>query len=116
MTTLEVLHEPRRYRMVALGCDGELQRVLVVKHHGFEGYFVRWTDSCSGCLELGDYGGGSENYIYDEKAKCLVGAGCHECGYTGKRRNELFVPFDREAFEAFLDRAIAEESKAGGGA
>jgi hypothetical protein len=109
MTTIEVLRqkEPRRYRMVDVGCDGEPQRVLVVKHHGFEGYIARWTGSCSGCCELGDYGSGSENYSYDPKARCLVGAGCEECGFTGKRRNEYFVPFDHAAFEAF----IAAESK-----
>ena len=44
-----------------------------------------WTQDCSGCLELGDYGGGLENYEYDDKAGCYLGFGCDECGYTGKR-------------------------------
>jgi len=41
----------------------------------------KWTDTCSGCSEY-DMG----NPIYE-------GAGCHECGYTGKRRQEMFTPY-----------------------
>jgi len=31
-------------------------------------------------------------YPWDEKAKCYVGSGCEECGYTGKRRDSWFSP------------------------
>lgn len=57
-------------------------------------YTETFTQACSGCCEIGEYGQGSENYPYDEKNKCLIGSGCHECGYTGKRRTTFFVPFD----------------------
>jgi hypothetical protein len=43
----------------------------------------RWTRSCSGCSCDGEY-----------PCDCCQerGAGCHECGYTGKRREEMWVP------------------------
>jgi len=44
------------------------------------------TQPYSGCFSAGEYGGNEHNYPYDAKAGCRVGAGCHECGYTGKRR------------------------------
>jgi hypothetical protein len=50
--------------------------------------------SCSGCCELGDYGSGSENYKRDPKHDCLIGMGCEECGYTGKRRDGSWMPID----------------------
>lgn len=51
-----------------------------------------WTHSCSGCCEAGDYGGLLHRYKYDEKARCHIGAGCHECGYHGKVRTSMWVP------------------------
>lgn len=54
-------------------------RVLVVPFNGQDGHIVRWTTSCSGCDEIGEYANGR-------------GSGCSECGYTGKRRREEWVP------------------------
>jgi hypothetical protein len=34
----------------------------------------------------------AHHYPYDARANCYVGAGCHECGYRGKRRLEAFFP------------------------
>ena len=53
-----------------------------------------WTDSCSGCFEGGEYMGLAYNYLYDHKAGCHIGSGCSECGYTGKRRREWWLPID----------------------
>jgi hypothetical protein len=53
---------------------------------------VAYTDACSGCFEGGDYMGLAHNYSYDQKASCHVGMGCKECGYTGKRRHESWMP------------------------
>jgi hypothetical protein len=53
---------------------------------------IVYTDSCSGCFEGGDYMGLAHNYPYDQKARCHVGAGCSECGYTGKRRHDFWMP------------------------
>lgn len=53
---------------------------------------VSWTDSCSGCFEGGEYMGMAHYYPYDKKAHCHVGAGCCECGYTGKRIRKEWVP------------------------
>jgi hypothetical protein len=78
---------PIRYRR---DDDGKRRRVVVF--NGQEGFEVWATVSCSGCCELGEYGG-NPGYPYDPKAKCLIGAGCDECGYTGKRRNSYWVPF-----------------------
>lgn len=52
---------------------------------------ARWTSSCTGCFESED-GNPVGEYSYDHKAMCHVGAGCRECGHTGKRRIEMWVP------------------------
>jgi hypothetical protein len=74
--------------------DDEGARRRVALLNGKDGYVVRWTESCSGCLESGECGGNEHSYPYDNKAQCRVGAGCDECGHTGKRRREWWVPFD----------------------
>lgn len=79
-----------RYRLVDDLADDRKVRRRVVIRHGFEGFVERWTTRCSGCSDA-DYGFES-------------GAGCRECGYTGKRRVAMFMPFDICAFETFLDR------------
>ena len=56
----------------------------VVKLHGVEGFEVRFTTACSGC---------SGDFETDQ------GGGCEECGHTGKRRQEHWVPFDFEQAE-----------------
>ncbi len=73
--------------------EGNLKRHRIVRHRGFEGYFVCWTHACSGCSDPGDY--------------CSVeaGCGCHECGYTGKRRIRWFMPFDVDGWERRGDLA-----------
>jgi hypothetical protein len=53
---------------------------------------VRFTTHCSGCTELGENMGDAHLYPYDAKSRCYVGMGCHECGYTGKRRRIELVP------------------------
>lgn len=52
---------------------------------------AEWTMSCSGCRETED-GHNVGTYPWDDKAGCYIGAGCEECGYTGKRRNREWVP------------------------
>lgn len=97
---------PTRYRL--LDDDGKRRRVKVVVHRGFEGFVVRWTDSCSGCHETEDgYSVGS--YEYDAKAQCELGAGCDECGHRGKVRRAEWVPFDdvAHAYGAWWDRVWA---------
>jgi len=49
-----------------------------------------WTGPCSGCFEFNE-GLGLSNYKYDYKAKCYIGAGCSECGYTGKRKHKYLI-------------------------
>lgn len=66
--------------------DGTRARHKLVRHRGFGGYWVQWTQACSGCSD-------------DD-----VGGGCHECGYTGKRRVRWFVPLDHEAWEQHHQR------------
>lgn len=75
--------------------NGKKTRHKVIRHRGFEGYFERWTQACSGCSDPGDY------------TVVEIGAGCDECGYTGKRRMEWFVPLDRHGFEDHMDRVYA---------
>lgn len=38
-----------------------------------------WSQACSGCYEG-----------YESNSAC--GIGCHECGYTGRRRCAMWVP------------------------
>lgn len=59
---------------------------------------IVYTSSCSGCFEGGDYMGLAHNYPYDKKAGCHIGSGCKECGYTGKRRHDFWMP-DYEQME-----------------
>ena len=53
--------------------------------------YGEWTTSCSGCRETED-GHNVGHYPWDNKAKCYIGSGCDECGYTGKRRDGMHVP------------------------
>lgn len=71
--------------------DGSLHKVVPLD--GADHFVVRWTDSCSGCCELGECMENAKYYDYDDKAGCYLGAGCHECGFTGKRRREWLAPF-----------------------
>ena len=50
-----------------------------------------WTQSCSGCFETED-GHPVGRYPWDKKHQCYIGAGCSECGYTGKRRDGIHTP------------------------
>jgi hypothetical protein len=54
---------------------------------------VRWTSSCTGCLDSSD-GHPINAAAYDDVRMCWVGPGCSECGYTGKRRREEWVPIN----------------------
>lgn len=47
------------------------------------------TLSCSGCTETSD---GYNVNGYETKNGILIGSGCKECGYQGKRRNQMWVP------------------------
>jgi hypothetical protein len=77
--------------------DGEKpERVMVVKRGKVYGMIVTWTDCCSGCTELVDGQDVYGAYRYDSKAGCLVGSGCHECGYHGKVRNGSWVALPME--------------------
>ena len=55
-------------------------------HGGPVFQYDQWTTSCSGCRETED-GHNVGHYPWDNKAKCYVGSGCDECGYTGKVRD-----------------------------
>lgn len=44
---------------------------------------VKYTRTCSGC-ECG--------IMERDKNGIPMGMGCHECGYTGKRRVVLYIP------------------------
>ena len=79
----------RRYRKAE---DG-VRRVIAIVD-GVEGYWSKFTMSCSGCFEPGECMGLAHLYEYDVKRHCYVGAGCEECGYSGKRVERFFVPFD----------------------
>lgn len=73
--------------------DSEGVRRLVVTYDGVEGYEATFTDSCTGCYEVGENGSNEHLYPYDYDAGCRLGSGCHECGYTGKRRHRVWTPF-----------------------
>ena len=56
------------------------------------GTWGKFTINCSGCTETSD-GYNVNGYPYDSKNHCLIGGGCYECGYTGKRRVTFFCPY-----------------------
>jgi hypothetical protein len=101
--------DPIRYRTIDDG-DGNRTRCKVVLLNGFEGFVVRWTDSCTGCYESED-GHPVGEYDYDSKNHCAIGAGCKECGYTGKSRRVEWLPFDAEAYDAWWDKRWARRER-----
>ena len=83
----------------------EAEKKAGIKLDGRRRYFVweglvctkeKFTASCSGCFEYGEYGGLAHLYEWDSKAKCHIGSGCDECGYTGKRINSYPCPVNPE--------------------
>jgi hypothetical protein len=89
--------------------DGVRRKVVLNEDH--EGYIGRWTTSCSGCFEFNE-GYGLDGYGFDAKHQCYIGGGCHECGYTGKRRYSMWMPFDIAAWMRHVD---AEEERQAAG-
>ena len=86
--------DPIRYRK-----DNESKRRRVVINEGHEGFIGRWVDSCTGCHASGD----GCIYDWDPKTKCELGWGCDECGYTGKVRHAMWIPFDVAAWMKHVD-------------
>jgi|SRR5882757_2906332 len=95
---------PVRYRI-----DDEGKRRKVVLNEGHEGFVTRWTGSCSGCFEFNE-GWGLDSYEYDSKHKCYIGGGCSECGYTGKRHDSFWVPFDMRAWNKHVRETEEKEA------
>jgi hypothetical protein len=96
--------ERRRYRGLVIDEEtGFRQRKMVVMRGGVEGYVDQLTRACSGCYEPGECGGRAADYQWDEKAQCRLGSGCKECGYTGKRVDRFWLPFDLRELEPALD-------------
>ena len=79
----------------------------VYVRNGERVYIVKSTESCTGCHTTNE-GYSTGDYDYDEKAKCEIGSGCHECGYTGKRRSVMYIPVDYDPIAA-LPQDAAEK-------
>lgn len=60
-----------------------------------------WTSPCSGC---------ADEDVYSNADR---GAGCPECGYTGKRRNSMWLPHLMPGFRLPVAQASAENMSAG---
>ena len=84
--------------------DGVKSKHKLVIRRGWDGYVVRCTVSCSGCCDLGENCGSERLYPFDKKAGCRVGSGCDECGYTGKRRVDVWTPLEVAAFDRHFDK------------
>lgn len=56
---------------------------------------ARWTGTCSGCFDSVD-GHPVGHYRFHPQHRCFIGAGCSECGYTGLRRHEMWIPLLRD--------------------
>lgn len=63
------------------------RRRFVKGKNGALYYDQRWTRCCSGCCEHGEMKGCPDGR----------GLGCHECGYTGKRRDGFHAPINKAA-------------------
>ena len=71
--------------LVDVGCDyGRKRRVKVIEIDGIKGFSVKFTAACSGCSDD------------RENVSCVRGSGCEECGYTGLRRRDEWVPLNGE--------------------
>ena len=73
--------------------DGK-RRKVAGQHNGVDYYLVHGTDSCSGCTETED-GHLVGRYSRDARG-VVVGSGCDECGYTGKRRWSWWCAFTKD--------------------
>jgi len=93
--------KPRRYRLIP---DGSGKRALVIRFRGVDGFEVKWTECCSGCTEIPE--------CTEEPER---GAGCRECGYTGKSRRVAWVPFDMAEDERARLRREKLRAALGGG-
>lgn len=81
-----------RRRKYAIPDDGKPCETTGVLLHSLG----RWTDTCSGCFESED-GHPIGHYPRDPKHGCYIGAGCDECGYTGKVRRVMWLPHTEAA-------------------
>lgn len=65
---------------------------------GVKHVYINYVSSCTGCHETIDghpiYSNGKRVYEYDIKNNIELGAGCAECGYTGKRRSKFWMPIE----------------------
>lgn len=77
--------------------------------------WIRITMPCTGCFESVDghvpYQDGKPIYEFDEKARCYRGAGCSECGHTGKRRNEYDLQIIERVARKFEQEKRGNENK-----
>lgn len=74
-----------------------------------EGYLCRievLTRSCSGCFEFNE-GWGLDNYKIDKKNNIYLGSGCHECGFSGKRREMNWVPVNEKDWDRFFNKIVS---------
>ena len=64
-------------------------------------YNFKYTQPCSGCSEQKEYSANTE-----------IGGGCHECGYTGKRRSSCPVPaMDGDKPILIIDKDFTRSNK-----
>jgi hypothetical protein len=71
------------------------RRKLVVWHKGQPGEIVTWSQHCSGC---------SSDYDLGDR-----GAGCSECGYTGRSRGRCWVPLATEGHRQAVAKMKAND-------
>lgn len=84
------------YRM-RRDASGKLRRVHV--DLGCEGYMVTVTGDCTNCTDTGEYG-----TVYGP-------FGCKQCGYTGRRRERVFTPFDGDEYVEAMIRDMNSNDK-----
>lgn len=86
----------RKYRMAIVAGF----RTRVVRRKGVDGFVIRFSSACSGCKDERD-------------PHAHSGAGCRECGYTGRRRRAEWMPLAPlravdEAMSAVMDALVDE--------
>ena len=75
------------YRMAEIYPGGP--RVKVTVRDGVDGFVSRRSDACPGCAE-----------VPESTPSLERGRGCHVCGFTGRRRWEVWTPFDPDEWAA----------------
>ena len=88
------------------------EKKQIVNNCDRQGVWETITTSCSGCFETVD-GQPVGDYPWDAVAGCHIGAGCSECGYTGKQSYDSFFTIEEyeQGIQAYEDAKMSSDDR-----